>query len=132
MSLPGCIARHSIETPRWGRLFARSELALPFSIAQETQFPCQLLQEGQANRNLLVYIKIGEWGWRRAPWCQGYDASRLASCPHVGTARGGEGGRGRRLHMSGRASPSLRRRHCKVERFILRCITAPYGPPNTR
>ena len=40
-------------------------------------------------------------------------------------------GRGGSLHVPGRAIPSLRRRNCRVERFMPRRTAAPFGPLST-
>ena len=53
----------------------------------------------------------------------GHAASGRAACPHVGTARGVRAPEGRASSRAETGEPSLRRRHGKVERFILRRTT---------
>jgi hypothetical protein len=64
----------------------------------------------------------GSRGGRRAPRCRGKDANGLAACPHVGPSRG----------VQVQASPSMRRRNCRMQRFIPSRTVAPCGPPSTQ
>jgi hypothetical protein len=63
--------------------------------------------------------------------CQGNDANGLTKCQHAGTIEACARGREGRLHMPGRAIPSLHIRNCRVDCFMPRRTAAPCGTLST-